>query len=198
MRKAGIEPEMVSSGSTPTFALSIDDPNIEIYHPGNYVFNDCIQMSNGSATEDDCALTVLATVISHPSEGLYICDAGAKCLGLDQGAHGNSAIIGFGRSGCDIHGRFLRSAENDICNVKYVVEADPARAAAAREIFGCETMEDYRELYDHVEELDFVTNTSYSDLHYPITKDLMEHGFHVLCEKHKIRFRKGHVLNGRS
>lgn len=95
----------------------------------------------------------------------------------------NIAIIGFGRSGCDIHGRFLRSAENDICNVKYVVEADPARAAAAREIFGCETLEDYRELYDHVEELDFVTNTSYSDLHYPITKDLMEHGFHVLCEK---------------
>ena len=97
MRKAGIEPEMVTSGSTPTFALSVDDPNIEIYHPGNYVFNDCIQMSNGSAAEEDCALTVLATVISHPSEGLYICDAGAKCLGLDQGAHGNSAIVGFGR-----------------------------------------------------------------------------------------------------
>ena len=97
MRKAGIEPEMITSGSTPTFALAVDDPNIGIYHPGNYVFNDCIQMSNGSAGEDDCALTVLATVISHPSEELFICDAGAKCLGLDQGAHGNSAIVGFGR-----------------------------------------------------------------------------------------------------
>ncbi|MBQ5732129.1 MAG: hypothetical protein IIV59_03155, partial [Selenomonadaceae bacterium] len=37
-----------------------------------------------------------------------------------------------------------RTADNDICNVKYVVEADPNRAAAAREIFGCETVSDYR------------------------------------------------------
>ena len=48
----------------------------------------------------------------------------------------NIAVIGFGRSGCDIHGAFLRTEKNDICNVKYVVEADPARAAAAKEIFG--------------------------------------------------------------
>ena len=54
----------------------------------------------------------------------------------------NIAVIGFGRSGCDIHGAFLRTEKNDICNVKYVVEADPARAAAAKEIFGCETLSD--------------------------------------------------------
>ena len=70
----------------------------------------------------------------------------------------NIAVIGFGRSGCDIHGAFLRTADNDICNVKYVVEADPNRAAAAREIFGCETLSDYRELFAHRDELDFVTN----------------------------------------
>ena len=44
----------------------------------------------------------------------------------------NIAVIGFGRSGCDIHGAFLRTPDNDICNVKYVIEADPNRAAAAR------------------------------------------------------------------
>ncbi len=95
----------------------------------------------------------------------------------------NIALIGYGRSGCDIHGAFLRSPNNDICKVKYVVEADPARAAAAKEHFGCETMTDYRELFAHKDELDFVTNASYSDLHYPITKDLLAHGLHVLCEK---------------
>ena len=94
----------------------------------------------------------------------------------------NIAIIGYGRSGCDIHGAFLRTPENDICTVKVVVEADPARAAAAREHFGCETVSDYRELFGRTD-IDFVTNASYSDLHYPITKDLMEHGFNVLCEK---------------
>lgn len=59
----------------------------------------------------------------------------------------NIAVIGFGRSGCNILGAFLRTADNDICNVKYVVEADPARAAAAREIFGCETLTNYTELF---------------------------------------------------
>ena len=88
--------EIVSSGSTPTFWGALDDENIQIYHPGNYIFNDAIQLSTNTATEDECALYVLASVISHPSEDLYICDAGAKCLGLDQGAHGNTSIKGFG------------------------------------------------------------------------------------------------------
>ena len=94
---AGLVPEIVGSGSTPTYAANIGDPVINMYHPGNYVFNDAIQISNGTAEEGNCALTVLATVISNPSEGHFICDAGAKCLGLDQGAHGNSSLTGYGR-----------------------------------------------------------------------------------------------------
>ena len=96
LRNAGYELEIVSSGSTPTFWGALDDENIQIYHPGNYIFNDAIQLSTNTAAEDECALYVLASVISHPSEDLYICDAGAKCLGLDQGAHGNTSIKGFG------------------------------------------------------------------------------------------------------
>ena len=94
----------------------------------------------------------------------------------------NIAIIGYGRSGCDIHGAFLRTQDNDICNVVAVVENDPARAAAAKEHFGCDTYTSYTELFER-KDLDFIVNASYSDLHYPITKDLMEHGFNVLCEK---------------
>ncbi len=97
LRALGFEPSIVSSGSTPTFFPNINDKNLNIYHPGNYIYNDVIQLSIGAAEERDCALTVLATVISHPKEDLYICDAGAKCLGLDQGAHGNSSIKGYGR-----------------------------------------------------------------------------------------------------
>lgn len=93
---AGFYPEIVSSGSTPTFRGAVDDQCIQIYHPGNYVFNDAIQLSTGTAGVEDCALTVLASVISHPRENVFICDAGAKCLGLDQGAHGNSSIRGYG------------------------------------------------------------------------------------------------------
>ena len=69
----------------------------------------------------------------------------------------NIAIVGYGRSGCDIHGAFLRSKDNDICNVVAVVEYDPARAEAARKDFGCDTYSDYRELF-HRTDIDFVTN----------------------------------------
>ncbi len=96
LKKSGFDVNMITSGATPTFWGTVDDDYINIYHPGNYIFNDRIQMSNGTAGEDECALVVYATVISNPREGLLICDAGAKCLGLDQGAHGNSAVLGYG------------------------------------------------------------------------------------------------------
>lgn len=97
LKEAGYTLEIISSGSTPTFAQAVEDENIRIYHPGNYVFHDAIQLSTETAKEEDCALTVYATVISAPREGLLIVDAGSKCFGLDQGAHGNAAISGFGR-----------------------------------------------------------------------------------------------------
>lgn len=94
---AGYDIDMITSGSTPTFNDAVKDKNINILHPGNYVFNDVIQIALGAAKEDECALRIYATIISHPRENLYICDAGAKCLGLDKGAHGNTSIIGYGR-----------------------------------------------------------------------------------------------------
>jgi D-serine deaminase-like pyridoxal phosphate-dependent protein len=96
LKAAGFTLELITSGSTPTFFDSVSDENINIFHPGNYVFNDYIQMSTITAKESECALTVYATVISCPSDDLCICDAGAKCLGLDQGAHGNTGIKGYG------------------------------------------------------------------------------------------------------
>ena len=94
----------------------------------------------------------------------------------------NVALIGYGRSGCDIHGAFLRSADNDICQVVAVVENDPARAEAAKKDFGCDTYASYTEMLAR-RDIDFVVNATYSDLHYPVTKDLLAHGFRVLCEK---------------
>ncbi len=93
---AGAEVEFVATGTTPTFEKAIKSLDINISRPGNYVFFDAIQVALGAATEGDCSLTVLATVISHPTEDLFILDCGSKCLGLDQGAHGNSLTKGFG------------------------------------------------------------------------------------------------------
>lgn len=94
----------------------------------------------------------------------------------------NVALIGYGRSGWGIHGAFLHSEANDICTVVAVVENDPARAAAAKADFNCDTYADYKQLLNR-KDIDFVINASYSDLHYPINLDLLNHGFNVLSEK---------------
>lgn len=93
----GIEYELLTSGSTPTFLEAVKANSIGVFHPGNYIFLDAIQMSLNVATDEDCALRVLASVLSNPREGEFITDAGAKCLGLDKGAHGNASIIGHGK-----------------------------------------------------------------------------------------------------
>ena len=92
------------------------------------------------------------------------------------------AIIGQGRSGRNIHGKFFKSADNDFCQVVCVVEADGARRARAAAEYGCDTVADYKELFDR-KDIDVVVNASYSQMHYPITKELLAHGFNVLCEK---------------
>ena len=95
----------------------------------------------------------------------------------------NLAIIGQGRSGKDIHGLFYRSEDNVFFNVKYVVDADAYRRSVAEQIYpGCTTYADYRELFQF-DDIDLVVNASYSELHYCITKDLLEHGLNVMVEK---------------
>ena len=92
------------------------------------------------------------------------------------------AIIGQGRSGRDIHGVYFRSERNLYYNVKYVVDADERRRNQAKDLYpGCETFADYRELLD--KDFDLAVNASFSDDHFAISKDLLEHGKNVLSEK---------------
>lgn len=93
------------------------------------------------------------------------------------------AIIGQGRSGRNIHGRFYKSEKNDIFDVAAVVEADALRRERALEEYpGCEVFATYQELFGR-KDLDLVVNASYSQMHYETTKDLLKHGFNVLVEK---------------
>ena len=93
------------------------------------------------------------------------------------------ALIGQGRSGKNIHGKFLLSENNKNFEVAYVVDRDPKMRAMAKEAYaGCVTLAEYTELFGK-KDVDFVVNASYSNEHYPITKDLLEHGFNVLTEK---------------
>jgi len=96
LQKKGYRVDIVATGSTPTAKFAAKSNAITVLRPGNYVFYDNIQLAMGVTSEEHCALTVLATVISHPAPDKLIVDAGSKCLGLDKGAHGISIIKGFG------------------------------------------------------------------------------------------------------
>lgn len=96
LRAGGHTVTTVSVGSTPTAPYAVRIPGVTELRVGNYVFNDMIQVSGGSAALDDCALSVFATVISTPSPTRAVIDAGSKALGLDMGAHGRGAVTGHG------------------------------------------------------------------------------------------------------
>lgn len=96
LREAGLPAPIVSVGSTPTMAVSPLVPGVTEMRPGNYVFHDAMQVALGVCGWEDCALTVLSTVIGVYSDRVVI-DAGSKAVGLDRGAHGLNQLSGFGR-----------------------------------------------------------------------------------------------------
>lgn len=96
LSQAGFAVEIVATGSTPTLPFVVGNKTVTTLRPGNYVFYDGIQVALGIAAIDRCALTVLATIIANPSEGVFLMDAGSKCFGLDKGAHSATLVNGYG------------------------------------------------------------------------------------------------------
>jgi predicted dehydrogenase len=92
------------------------------------------------------------------------------------------AIIGQGRSGRNIHGAYFLSPENDRFEVVAVVDAIADRRERGIKDFGCDAYEDYRELFNR-KDIDLIVNASFSQQHYEIAKDCLEHGYNVLNEK---------------
>jgi D-serine deaminase-like pyridoxal phosphate-dependent protein len=94
-RKNGVPVEEVSAGATPPARFSIQQKGFTEYRPGNYVYFDRTQVALGAATFDDCALTVLATVVSKPAKDRIILDSGSKTL-TNDGARGFAPAPGMG------------------------------------------------------------------------------------------------------
>ncbi len=77
-RQAGLALDIVSGGSTPTFFRSHEMPELTELRPGTYVFNDCDMVASGFCGWDDCAASILVTVVSTPRPGFAIIDGGTK------------------------------------------------------------------------------------------------------------------------
>lgn len=85
---------VVSSGGTPGLAHSAEAPLVTEYRAGTYVYNDRSLVENGSCGIEDCALTVLATVLSRPTHDRAILDSGSKILTSDlMGLAGHGLIL---------------------------------------------------------------------------------------------------------
>jgi D-serine deaminase-like pyridoxal phosphate-dependent protein len=81
--RAGIQGRVVSAGSTPTLWRTHEIDGVNEMRPGTYIFNDRTTSQIGACAPEDCALTVLATVVSTAVPGQAVIDAGAKALGRE-------------------------------------------------------------------------------------------------------------------
>jgi D-serine deaminase-like pyridoxal phosphate-dependent protein len=82
MRAAGIEPEILSAGSSPT-AFGAARPPVTEMRPGTYLIGDRQQVWLGASPPDGVAMAVAATVVSDAVAGQIVINAGAKSLTKD-------------------------------------------------------------------------------------------------------------------
>lgn len=100
-RAHGFSCKRVSIGSTPSLLTAAKHHHpllqgITEIRPGTYVFMDAGQ-ANAIGTYEQCAATVLATVISKPTEERVIADAGAKALTMQSRGKGVCQTEGKGK-----------------------------------------------------------------------------------------------------
>ena len=85
----------ISVGSTPTARCIASQKGVTEMRPGNYVFVDRTQVGLGAARLDDCAQSIISTVVSRPAPDRAIFDAGSKTLSSD-GVRGFGDETGYG------------------------------------------------------------------------------------------------------
>lgn len=80
--RAGLEARIISTGGTPDLYRAHEVAAATEHRPGTYIYSDR-SLAPGTRELADCALRVLATVVSRPTEGRAILDAGSKALSSD-------------------------------------------------------------------------------------------------------------------
>ena len=93
VRESGLAANIVSSGGTPNIVNLGKIAGATEHRAGTYVFNDRMMMACGAASLDDCALNVVATVVSRAGPDRGIVDAGSKTLTSDTGGLDGHGLI---------------------------------------------------------------------------------------------------------
>ena len=94
---AGLECRTITTGGSPDMWSDEGLSGITEYRAGTYIYFDRALASRGTCTYADCALTVLTTVVSRPTEERALIDAGSKALTSDLlGLKGYGAVQSLG------------------------------------------------------------------------------------------------------
>jgi D-serine deaminase-like pyridoxal phosphate-dependent protein len=91
---AGLPARIVSGGSTPTAYEGSLFYGVNEVRPGTYIFNDRNTVAVSACTPEDCALSVLVTVVSTSVSGHAVVDGGSKTFSYDRFQGGDGR--GFG------------------------------------------------------------------------------------------------------
>lgn len=92
LRSHGFPVENVSMGSTPACRMGVAVDGITEWRPGTYVFNDVHEFMLATPV-DECAFSLIGTVVSNPAAGRYILDTGSKTLAADKIVAGGYGFI---------------------------------------------------------------------------------------------------------
>jgi D-serine deaminase-like pyridoxal phosphate-dependent protein len=84
LERAGLPSGTVSGGSTPTAYNAHEFRGVNEIRPGMYIFNDRNMEGIGVARVQDCALSVIVTVVSTSVAGRAIVDGGSKTFSSDR------------------------------------------------------------------------------------------------------------------
>jgi len=95
-RRAGIALPVISGGGTPALATVGRFPMLTEHRAGTCVYNDAMVVASGTASWDQCAMRVRATVVSRPTGDRAVVDAGTKVMTSDQyGMKGYGHVVEF-------------------------------------------------------------------------------------------------------
>ena len=84
LARAGHEAHVVSGGNTTTLFHSHRVPRLNEIRSGTYIYNDYNSIYSGECGLEDCAATVLTTVVSVARPGQIIVDGGSKTFSSDH------------------------------------------------------------------------------------------------------------------
>jgi D-serine deaminase-like pyridoxal phosphate-dependent protein len=94
LKQAGLAPRIVSGGSTPTMFHSHEVAELNEIRPGTYIFNDRNTVMSGACQFDECAASILTTIVSTAKKGQMIVDGGSKTFSSDRPT--NPGEVSFG------------------------------------------------------------------------------------------------------